>query len=346
MGALQGLILLVGININKSGRKALRRAMSLLLVAVILAMIYYIVIINKYTTIYYYIDSLGTAAWMAICPAYYLLCYCLANPKNCLLPKHLFWFSISLAFVLEELLTTLGLPISIYSLINDPLLFLDIWMGLFFGSGIYFIYHSIEILQQSQQNKSIQELRWFSYVLLIVLIGFSLFFARIRTVYTYSFEFVLIGLFELFIFAFLYRVFKVTPWPAIFPQPKYNNKAFDEEKLRKLALHLEKVMEDEKPYLNKKLKLIDLSKITGITPNDLSQLFTTYYESRFYPFINTYRLKHLEKLLLDHESKKYTVTALAEQSGFKNKATFYKVFKKKHNMTPAQYIKKLSNPPS
>ncbi|MEM1322705.1 MAG: helix-turn-helix domain-containing protein [Bacteroidota bacterium] len=340
IGAVQGLILLLGININKPGRGALRQAMSVLLIVVSLAMVYYIILINRAGQVYSYVHTVGTAAWMALCPAYYLLCCCLVNPEYRLRRRHLSYFSVSLFFVLEELLVRLGLPFRLYDWINDPLLFVDIWMGLFFGTGIFFIYRSVRLLSRNPQNKSILQLRWLAYALLLVLFVFGLVFIKVRAAYPFLFECVLIGLFELFIFAFLYKVFAVVTWPSIFQTAKYGNKVFDQDKLAKLALRLEKVMQQQQPYLDKKLKLVDLSAMTGIPTNDLSQLFNKHYESGFYEYINTYRLQHLEQLILQAESEKYTIAALAEQSGFNNKATFYKVFKKKHNLTPTEYVKK------
>ena len=108
-------------------------------------------------------------------------------------------------------------------------------------------------------------------------------------------------------------------------------------------------MKTQKPYLDKKLKLGDLSAMTGIPTNDLSQIFNQYYASGFYEWINAYRLEHLEHLLFDSASEKCTIAALAEQSGFNNKATFYKVFKQKHRVTPAEYVRKqrdINRPPN
>ncbi|MEM9820925.1 MAG: AraC family transcriptional regulator [Bacteroidota bacterium] len=341
LGVLQGIVLLLGINIGKPGQKALKKAMSILVGSITVAMLYYIVILNRYTTIFPYIASLGSAAWMAMFPAYYLLCNCLIDPKYQLQGRHFKWFLISLFFILEELWTIVGIPFSFYDLIGDQLHFLDIWMGLFFGTGMYFTYHSIRIFYRVKTSKIIHQLRWFSYSLLVVLIVFFLVFLFTRANYEIFVDYIFIGLFEFLIFAFIYKVFRILSLQAIFHPVKYSNKPIAQDTFQQLAIRLEDVMKTQQPYLDKNLKLIDLAELSGIKTNDLSQLFNEYYTQGFYEFVNAYRLRYLEQLMSDVESAKYTIEALAEKSGFNSKTTFYKVFKKKHKLTPKAYLKQI-----
>jgi len=50
-------------------------------------------------------------------------------------------------------------------------------------------------------------------------------------------------------------------------------------------------------------------------------------------------LTYVKDVLLSPEYEQYTIAAIAELSGFNNKATFYKVFKEKYKLTPSEYIK-------
>lgn len=342
-GAAQAALLMVGINLRKPLASDLKQVTTLLLSAMLIAMVYYIVILNQYETIYPYINSLGTAAWMSIAPLYYLLILSLQVPKWELQPKAWLYFILPILFCLEGILTTLGFPWHLYDLINNPQFYLDLWMLSFFGTGFYFILRCIRLHQTKEQEEVLNNegLVWFTYAFFLILFIFAVSYLIIRQQYTYWFELTLIGLFEAFIFFLVYKAFKILPFQHFFDQTKYLNSSLSKKELQTFAQRLEQVMENEQPFLDKKLSLNELSKISGINSNDLSQVFNQHYRSNFYDFINRYRLGHLERLIMDPTYSQYKIMALAEESGFNSKATFYKVFKEKHKLTPAQFIKKV-----
>lgn len=342
LGAIQAIILLFGINLKNPLISNLKKTTSLLLIAIMLTMIYYVVIINSFEGIYPYIDSLGSAAWMAITPFYYLLNLSIQRPKWAFKKKHILYFVLPIAFLIEGALNTLGYPFKLYHLANSAAHYLDLWMLGFFSTGFYFIIKCVLLHKQSKQEEGVKnkELIWFTYTFLLILIVFSFIFLLIRGNYVPWFEFTLIGLFEIFVFILVYKVFQLMPFHNIFETKKYINKSLSKKELGSFALQLEKAMIDHKPYLDQNLSLNDLSQISGIHTNDLSQIFNLHYQSNFYHFVNKYRLEHLESLILNPSYSQYKIMALAQESGFNSKATFYKVFKEKHQMTPTQFIKK------
>jgi AraC-like DNA-binding protein len=337
-GAAQALLLIIGVNLNKPLLSDRKKITTLLLLAMMMTMIYYVVVINEIIAVYPYIDSLGTASWMAIAPLYYLLNKSVRTAQWELKTYHLWYLIIPVIFMIEGFLTTLGWKVWLYGLVNDLKLYLDLWMLLFFSSGFYFITKvmALEIKEDSRNR----ELKWFTHTYFLVLLVFLIIYLFVRKDYTVYFEMTLIMLFEVFIFVLVYRVFKIIPFRNFFELSKYENQHHSKANLQQLAQQLEKVMKEEKPYLDQKLTLSELSKLSGINTNDLSQLFAIYYDSNFYHFINQYRLQNLEKMMLDPENAQFKIMALAEASGFNSKATFYKVFKEKHQLTPAQFIKK------
>ncbi len=135
----------------------------------------------------------------------------------------------------------------------------------------------------------------------------------------------------------------MAPLNSFFNTLKYNNRTLAKSEMEGFATRLEVVMESEKPYLDKKLSLVDLSQLTDISANDLSQLFNMHYKASFYEYINKYRLDYVEQILLDPEYAQYKITAIAEISGFNSKTTFYKAFKERHQMTPLEYMKERKN---
>jgi len=336
-GAAQAFLLIIGFNLNKPLVSDLKKIATAFLLNIMLVLFYYVIALNGYHAIYPYVDSLGTAAWMALTPFYYLLCLSIHDAKWQLRRQHLWYFIVPFIFIVEGFLTTLGFPIWLHQLIGQPQLYLDLWMFTFFGTGFFFIGKSLFITKHSIKNKV---LLGFSYLLLFVLVVFTLLYAWIRINYVVYFELTLLTLFQVLIYLFVYKIYKMIPFKNLFEVPKYPNHNLTKEQLQYFARQLEQVMAEEKPYLDKQLNLNKLATLTGITTNDLSLLFNLYYQSSFYEFVNQYRLRYLEKMILQPSNQQYKIIALAEESGFRSKATFYKVFKKKHQLTPVQFINK------
>jgi len=98
-------------------------------------------------------------------------------------------------------------------------------------------------------------------------------------------------------------------------------------------------MEKHKPYRDASLTLTDLSKRLSITMCYLSQVINESFNQNFNDFINGYRIKESQHLLLDHSNGKMTVLEIAYKVGFNSKSAFNKAFKKHTGMTPKEYKK-------
>lgn len=338
LGALQASLLVVGINLKEPFRTDRRKILTGLLLAIIVVMIYYTVVITEYIPLYAYTDSLGTAAWMAVFPLYYLLHRSLLETSWKLSWKHLALFPVTLLFLVEGVVTTLGVEIWVYGLLG-PQLFLDLWMAYLFGTGVIFTGLSIRLVGKQTLTPFSRELRAFSYAFMAVLLVFGGIFLFIRTTYEYTFEYVLVALFEVLVFAFIFRVFRLTSLQSFFNGTKYVNTTRSKRNHDALAKKLEEIVETEKPYLDQQLNLTGLASLTEIGSNELSQLLNEHYGGGFYGFVNKYRLRYAEALLLSPESARYSISGVAEESGFRSKATFYKVFKEKHGLTPTEFVR-------
>jgi len=339
-GGFQAIILLIGINIKKPFYSDLKKITSLLLLDIVLVTAYYLVLIQGNQILIPFVGVVGNVSWMSITPLFYLLVKSLADHQWTLKFKHLTYFLCPLIFLFECAFRLVGIGIWQYTWIDSSQEYLDMWMFLFFSSSLFFLSKSIFELENQDAESDNHTLKWFTYIFMAVVVFFSITYLFIRTQYTSLFEYLLMGLMQAFVFILIYRIFKVVNFQQFFDLKKYRTQTLDKNKLALLASKLENVMSNEHLYLDEKLSLAKLAEKLQTTSNDLSQLFNLYYNSNFYEFVNRYRVGHLEKLILDPSNDHFKIIALAEQSGFKSKTTFYKAFKEKHQITPLQFVKK------
>ncbi len=131
-------------------------------------------------------------------------------------------------------------------------------------------------------------------------------------------------------------------WKRFVAQPeKYQKSRLDEKEGRRLQQALLRYMEEERPYLNPDLQMADLAKALGCSTHTLSQLFSLQLHRNYYDFIAEYRIKAFQRMAQQPASRNLTITALAEQCGFKSRNPFLVAFKKATGMTPKDYMKRL-----
>jgi AraC-like DNA-binding protein len=99
-------------------------------------------------------------------------------------------------------------------------------------------------------------------------------------------------------------------------------------------------METEKPYLNPLLTVEDLAEKLSIPPRYLSIVINKAYQQNFYNFINAYRIKAAQKLLMEDGSGMNILNVLYE-AGFNSKSVFNDCFRKQTGLTPTEYRKSL-----
>jgi len=122
------------------------------------------------------------------------------------------------------------------------------------------------------------------------------------------------------------------------PVEKYRNSGMKKEMAAELYEKLLEIMAKEKPFLNPKLSLTNLSDQLGISPNQLSQIINQLAQVNFHDFVNKYRVE--EFLINAHKNKNFSLLALALDSGFNSKSSFNTIFKKQKGETPSQYLSK------
>lgn len=120
--------------------------------------------------------------------------------------------------------------------------------------------------------------------------------------------------------------------------PEEKKKLLSDSELETLKQKLATLMETEKPYLDGELNLIKLAGLAGISAHQLSYLVNQGFEENFFQFVNGYRVRHAQKLLVEKESR-FSLLGIAYESGFNSKTSFNTIFKKMTQQTPSEFRK-------
>jgi AraC-like DNA-binding protein len=95
-------------------------------------------------------------------------------------------------------------------------------------------------------------------------------------------------------------------------------------------------------FLKQDLMITDLSHYTKIPAHFISYSIGKIEQKNFREYINSLRIQHFIQQY-EEQSGKYTIDTIAENSGFRSKATFYTAFKRQTGKTPADYFKSVEN---
>lgn len=117
------------------------------------------------------------------------------------------------------------------------------------------------------------------------------------------------------------------------------SQSFSEETTEEFYSILLNYIETKKPYLDNNLRLVQLADEVGFSSHTLSKIINDKAEKNFNQFINDFRLREAERLIINHES--LSIKTIYYEVGFNNKVTFYKAFKNKHNCTPLEFKENL-----
>ena len=99
-------------------------------------------------------------------------------------------------------------------------------------------------------------------------------------------------------------------------------------------------VQDRQIYLEDNLTLELLSKKMGIPVNRLTELFRCHYKKTFKDVIGEFRIREAQRIInLDLKKGEINLMAVALESGFNNKVSFYRIFKKKTGQSPSEYVK-------
>ncbi|MCR9253446.1 MAG: helix-turn-helix domain-containing protein [bacterium] len=122
---------------------------------------------------------------------------------------------------------------------------------------------------------------------------------------------------------------------------KYQKSNLKEAQAEEYERVLKEFMVTEKPYLESKLTLRQLSSKTNIGQHHLSQVLNERIGKSFYEFVNSFRVEEFKSSLTDPKKSHLTLLGHALESGFSSKSTFNDIFKKVEGKTPSEHFKSI-----
>jgi len=120
---------------------------------------------------------------------------------------------------------------------------------------------------------------------------------------------------------------------------KYSTIKLNEQNAEAILERIHELMEKQKPFLDFDYTLSQMAKDLKVSPNILSMIINSKLNNSFPDFINSFRIKMAIELLEKANKKNLTIEAIAYDSGFNNRTSFYNAFKKQTGKLPREYLK-------
>jgi AraC-like DNA-binding protein len=119
--------------------------------------------------------------------------------------------------------------------------------------------------------------------------------------------------------------------------PRYERSGLSERQAERLKNALLALMDTERPWRDSELTLADLAGRLSTTPHKLSEVLNAQIGVSFYDFVNSYRVREVQRRIAASDTHAVTMLSLAMDAGFASKSTFNLVFKKFTGQTPSDF---------
>lgn len=119
---------------------------------------------------------------------------------------------------------------------------------------------------------------------------------------------------------------------------KYVQSKLSKKDLDRLKDQLDQLMEEKKPYLNRKLLKAELAELLGVSNPEIARLLNERIGMSFFEYVNYYRIKEFIALAKTDRVKNLTIFGIAQEAGFNSKTTFNKSFKKLMGTSSSEYF--------
>ena len=105
-----------------------------------------------------------------------------------------------------------------------------------------------------------------------------------------------------------------------------------------LSENIKVYLEKEKPFLDADFSISDIALAMHVPQNHVSYCINTIMQTKLSTLKADLRIQYATELFSGKLKESYTIEGIAQQAGFKTRASFYGVFKEKTGMTPTEFI--------
>jgi len=196
--------------------------------------------------------------------------------------------------------------------------------------------HDIIPLQEEIESldKNTKYLYSASAILLVLLIGFFIWYKRKQKLNKIRFQQLLLK---------IVKLEQPKEKTTLELTEKETSNPVTDENVLQILKDLE-IFEEKKLYLRQDCTLSYVAKKLKTNTSYLSNVINTYKEKPFKSYLSELRINAaLIQLKNDPKLRSYTIKAIAEEFGFKRSETFSRAFKAQTDMYPSYYIKSLEN---
>lgn len=112
----------------------------------------------------------------------------------------------------------------------------------------------------------------------------------------------------------------------------------NEDPFYDLSENIKEYLEREKPFLNPNFSLSDIALALQVPQNHVSYCVNSIMQTKFSALKSDLRIDYAVELLSENLNESFTIEGIAQQSGFRSRASFYSAFKDKVGVTPTEFI--------
>ena len=116
---------------------------------------------------------------------------------------------------------------------------------------------------------------------------------------------------------------------------RYKKYLLAKHDVKHITVRLIELMEKQNLYRDDHLSLKSLAESLDISAQQLSQLLNDTLQTNFHNFINRYRIREAESILVDNPDR--PILSIAFEVGFNTKSSFYDAFSRFTGKTPLRY---------
>lgn len=135
--------------------------------------------------------------------------------------------------------------------------------------------------------------------------------------------------------------------PDMFAEIGRRARTYDRSRLGGVAIEevraeLQRLMAEERVYLDEDLSLSRLAQDVGLSAHQLSEFLNRHMGRSFAEFVSDYRVREARALLLNEPGR--SILSVAHAAGFNSKSAFYRAFRRATGRDPSEYRR--DSPPS